>query len=55
VRWRKPFITAVANFSYRSNLQLDRKAYADFRNKYGPKYVTAKAGVTALVPPKPPQ
>ena len=38
VRWRKPFVTAVANFSYRSNLRLDRKAYADFRRKQGHRY-----------------
>ena len=38
VRWRKPFVTAVANFSYRSNLRLDRKSYADFRREHGHKY-----------------
>jgi radical SAM superfamily enzyme YgiQ (UPF0313 family) len=42
VRWRKPFITAVANFSYRSNLRLDHKAYADFRREHGHKYDAAK-------------
>ena len=39
-RWRKPFITVVANFSYRSNLRLDRKAYADFRREHAHKYDT---------------
>jgi radical SAM superfamily enzyme YgiQ (UPF0313 family) len=38
VRWRKPFVTAVANFSYRSNLALDRKAYANFRREHGDRY-----------------
>ena len=42
VRWRKPFVTAVANFSYRSNLRLDRKAYADFRREHGYRYQSAK-------------
>ena len=41
-RWRKPFITVVANFSYRSNLRLDRKAYADFRREHTHKYDTGK-------------
>ena len=34
-RWRKPFVTIVANFSYRNNLRLDRTAYANFRSKNG--------------------
>jgi radical SAM superfamily enzyme YgiQ (UPF0313 family) len=44
-RWRKPFITVVANFSYRSNLRLDRKTYADFRREHAQKYDTGKAGL----------
>jgi hypothetical protein len=35
---RKPLINLVGNFSYRNNLRLNRKAYADFKS-----YV--KAGV----------
>ncbi len=42
-RWRKPFITVVANFSYRSNLRLDRKAYADFRREHAHKYGPEKS------------
>ena len=38
VRWRKPFVTTVANFSYRSNLRLDRKTYAAFRREHGHRY-----------------
>ena len=37
-RWRRPFITVVANFSYRSNLRLDRKSYADFRREHAHRY-----------------
>jgi radical SAM superfamily enzyme YgiQ (UPF0313 family) len=37
-RWRNPFVTIVANFSYRANLQLDRKAYASFRREHAHKY-----------------
>jgi radical SAM superfamily enzyme YgiQ (UPF0313 family) len=37
-RWRGPFVTVVANFSYRSNLALDCLAYADFRRKHVQKY-----------------
>ena len=33
-RWHKPFVTVLANFSYRDNLRLDRKAYADFHRKF---------------------
>jgi hypothetical protein len=43
VRWRKPFITAVANFSYRGNLRLDRKAYAEFRREHGHKFQVKSA------------
>jgi len=31
-RRRKPLISLVGNFSYRSNLRLNRKAYADFKS-----------------------
>ena len=37
-RWRKPFVTVLANFSYRSNLRLDCKAYADFRREHAHRY-----------------
>ncbi len=37
-RWRRPFVTVVANFSYRSNLGLDCKAYAEFRRTHGHRY-----------------
>jgi radical SAM superfamily enzyme YgiQ (UPF0313 family) len=37
-RWRGPFVTVVANFSYRSNLRLDRAAYADFQRIHGHRY-----------------
>lgn len=30
--WRQPLITLIGNFSYRGNLRLDRKAYADFED-----------------------
>jgi len=30
---RRPLISLVANLSYRSNLSLDRKAYADFKRQ----------------------
>jgi hypothetical protein len=29
---RKPLISLVGNFSYRNNLRLNRKAYADFKS-----------------------
>jgi hypothetical protein len=35
---RKPLISLVGNLSYRSNLRLNRKAYADFKS-------SVKAGV----------
>ena len=37
-RWRSPLITLVGNLSYRSNLRLDCKAYADFKCKQGNRY-----------------
>ena len=37
-RWRRPFVTLVANFSYRSNLRLDCKAYAEFQRTHGHRY-----------------
>jgi radical SAM superfamily enzyme YgiQ (UPF0313 family) len=43
VRRRRPFITAVANFSYRGNLRLDRKAYAEFRREHGHKFQVKSA------------
>jgi len=49
-RWRKPFITVVANFLYRRNLRLDRKAYADFRREHAHRYGPGKAG---LLPERP--
>jgi radical SAM superfamily enzyme YgiQ (UPF0313 family) len=44
-RWRNPFITVVANFSYRGNLRLDSNAYADFRREHAHRYDPAKAGL----------
>jgi len=32
VQGRKPLINLVGNFSYRNNLRLNRKAYADFKS-----------------------
>ena len=32
---RRPLISLIANFSYRSNFRLDRKAYADFKRQQG--------------------
>ena len=46
-RWRRPFVTAVGNFSYRSNIEIDRKAYADFREKNGRTYDSWKAHASA--------
>ena len=37
-RWRRPFVTVLTNFSYRSNLRLDCKAYADFRREHAHRY-----------------
>jgi len=37
-RWRRPFITLVANCSYRNNLKLDRKAYTNFLSEHGRRY-----------------
>lgn len=37
-RWRRPLLTVVANFSYRNNLRLDSKAYADFRIEHAHRY-----------------
>jgi radical SAM superfamily enzyme YgiQ (UPF0313 family) len=34
-RWRRPFVTFVANVSYRNNFRLDCKAYATFRSENG--------------------
>ncbi|RPI22620.1 MAG: radical SAM protein [Acidobacteria bacterium] len=39
-RWRQPLISFVGNFSYRSNIDVDRKSYVDFRRQY-PKGVEA--------------
>ncbi|RPJ64314.1 MAG: radical SAM protein [Acidobacteria bacterium] len=33
-RWRQPVISCVGNFSYRSNIKVDRKGYADFQRQY---------------------
>jgi len=46
-RWRRPFVTVVANSSYRSNLRLDRKAYADFRRKQGQRYGSREGQASA--------
>ena len=37
-RRRKPLITLVGNLSYRSNLRLNYKAYADFKRQRGNRY-----------------
>ncbi|NQT53944.1 B12-binding domain-containing radical SAM protein [bacterium] len=37
-RWRRPLVTLIVNFSYRSNLRMDRKAYADFRRAHADRY-----------------
>jgi len=34
-RWRRPFVTVVANLSYRGNQRLDGKAYEDFKRERG--------------------
>ena len=34
-RWRGPLITLVGNFSYRSHLRLNCKAYADLKRYWG--------------------
>ncbi len=39
-RWRRPLITLVANFSYRGNLQLDRKSYQEFKRQQGKRFTT---------------
>lgn len=44
-RWRRPFVTVVANFSYRGNLELDCRAYADFRRAHGHRYDSEGADV----------
>ncbi len=46
-RWRGPFITVVANFSYRSNIRLDREAYANFRCENAHRYDPGKGRATA--------
>ena len=33
-RRRQPFISLVANFSYRSNISVDRRAYAEFKRQW---------------------
>jgi hypothetical protein len=33
-RRRRPFISLIGNLSYRSNLRVDVKAYADFMREY---------------------
>jgi radical SAM superfamily enzyme YgiQ (UPF0313 family) len=35
---RQPLISLVGNFSYRNNLRLNRKAYADFKRQRGNRY-----------------
>jgi hypothetical protein len=35
---RGPLISLVASFSYRSNLRVDRQAYADFKRARGSRY-----------------
>jgi hypothetical protein len=40
---RKPLISLVGNFSYRNNLRLNRKAYADFKS-YVKAEVRSKGG-----------
>ena len=47
-RWRRPFFTLVANASFRSNLQLDCKAYADFRGENGHRYDPGKGRASAV-------
>ncbi|MEJ2247858.1 MAG: hypothetical protein P8Y80_17565 [Acidobacteriota bacterium] len=32
---RAPLISLVGNFSYRSNIRVDKEAYADFKNQRG--------------------
>jgi len=44
---RQPLINLVGNFSYRSNLRRDCKAYADFRGKNGPRYDSGKGQTSA--------
>ncbi|MHC4934214.1 MAG: B12-binding domain-containing radical SAM protein [Planctomycetota bacterium] len=41
-RWRSPFLTLVANFSYRRNLRLDCRAYADFGRAHAHRYAQGK-------------
>jgi radical SAM superfamily enzyme YgiQ (UPF0313 family) len=41
-QYRKPLITLVGNLSYRSNLRLDRRAYADFRRERGNRHNCVK-------------
>jgi len=45
---RMPVVSLVGNLSYRSNLRLNRKAYADFKRQRGKSSGTIKAG-----PPSP--
>jgi hypothetical protein len=47
-RWRRPFVTLVANLSYRNNLKLDLKAYADFRREHDRRYDSRKARSTQV-------
>jgi len=42
-RRRKPLITLLGNLSYRSNLQLNYKAYADFKRYWGNRHNGVKA------------
>jgi hypothetical protein len=41
---RQPLIALVGNLSYRNNLRLNRKAYADFKRQRGKTLTTKPAG-----------
>ena len=40
---RQPLISLVGNLSYRNNLRLNRKAYADFRRQRGKGHASEKS------------
>jgi hypothetical protein len=56
---RKPVVSLVGNLSYRSNLRLNRKAYADFKRQRGNGHDTAESqafpssGTIKAGPPSP--
>ena len=49
-RHRAPLISFVGNFSYRSNIRVDCRAYENFKNQRGDRFPEQVAGKGSRVP-----